>query len=104
MDTMNVPTMSISEVKKSPSKAFSLARDANNGVYVFNHGTVSGVMLASEQYEGLLERLERYEEELLLIEVERRLRNKSVKTYTDEEVRGKTARTQRLNNEDDGWE
>lgn len=54
---LDVPTTSITEVKKSPMDVFAQARKAGTGVYVFNREKVSGVMLTQEQYEALLEEL-----------------------------------------------
>ena len=58
MQALNVSTASISEIKMSPVKIFKMAESTNNGVYVFNRGTVAGVMLAQEQYENLTNGIE----------------------------------------------
>lgn len=54
---LEVPTSSITEVKKSPMTVFDQARHAGTGVYIFNREKIAGVMLTKEQYEGLLEEL-----------------------------------------------
>ncbi|MBO1305081.1 type II toxin-antitoxin system Phd/YefM family antitoxin [Enterococcus sp. 669A] len=54
---LDVPTSSITEVKKSPMDVFAQARKAGTGVYVFNREKIAGVMLTKEQYEELLEEL-----------------------------------------------
>ncbi len=54
---LEVPTTSITEVKKSPMDVFSQAREAETAVYVFNREKIAGVMLTQEQYETLLEEL-----------------------------------------------
>lgn len=54
---LEVPTTSITEVKKSPMDVFQQARDAETGVYVFNREKIAGVMLTQEQYETLLQEL-----------------------------------------------
>ncbi|MGI6156070.1 MAG: type II toxin-antitoxin system Phd/YefM family antitoxin, partial [Enterococcus lemanii] len=54
---LEVPTTSITEVKKSPMDVFQQAREARTGVYVFNREKVAGVMLTQEQYETLLQEL-----------------------------------------------
>ncbi len=54
---LEVPTTSITEVKKSPMDVFKQAREAGTGVYVFNREKVAGVMLTQEQYETLLQEL-----------------------------------------------
>ncbi|GCF92895.1 prevent-host-death protein [Enterococcus florum] len=54
---LDVPTSSITEVKKSPMDVFAQARKAGTGVYIFNREKIAGVMLTKEQYEQLLEEL-----------------------------------------------
>lgn len=54
---LEVPTTSITEVKKSPMDVFQQARDTGTGVYVFNREKIAGVMLTQEQYENLLQEL-----------------------------------------------
>ncbi|MDT2756133.1 type II toxin-antitoxin system Phd/YefM family antitoxin [Enterococcus asini] len=54
---LEVPTTSITEVKKSPMDVFEQARQAGTGVYVFNREKVAGIMLTQEQYENLLQEL-----------------------------------------------
>lgn len=54
---LEVPTTSITEVKKSPMDVFQQARDNGTGVYVFNREKIAGVMLTQEQYEDLLQEL-----------------------------------------------
>ena len=55
---LEVPTSSITEVKRSPMDVFAQARDAGTGVYIFNREKVAGVMLTQEQYETLLQELD----------------------------------------------
>ena len=102
--TMDVPTASITEVKKSPGSVFGLAEATNNAVYVFNRGSVSGVMLTKEQYESLNRQIEELEERLLDVEVARRLAASNVDVYSDNSVRGILANsTPKLDTNDD-WE
>lgn len=54
---LDVPTSSITEVKRSPMDVFDQARKAETGVYIFNREKVAGVMLTQEQYETLLQEL-----------------------------------------------
>lgn len=54
---LEVPTTSITEVKKSPMDVFQQARDSGTGVYVFNREKIAGVMMTQAQYELLLEEL-----------------------------------------------
>lgn len=55
---LDVPTTSITEVKKSPMDVFNQAREAGTAVYVFNREKIAGVMLTQEQYETLLQELD----------------------------------------------
>ena len=103
MRILDVPTTSITEVKRSPMAVFERSEETENGVYVLSHGTVAGVMLTREQYEGLVHQIDELEEELILQEAAFRLRDGSVPRYSDEEVRNATARATPFS-EDDGWE
>ena len=55
---LEVPTSSITEVKRSPMDVFEQARQAKTGVYVFNREKVAGVMLTQIQYETLLQEID----------------------------------------------
>lgn len=55
---LEVPTSSITEVKRSPMEVFEMARKQGTGVYIFNREKVAGVMLTKELYENLVEELE----------------------------------------------
>jgi PHD/YefM family antitoxin component YafN of YafNO toxin-antitoxin module len=103
MKLLDVPTASISEVKRSPRQVFALADESNNAVYVFNHGTVAGVMLTEQQFESLYERTEQLEEKLLDMEAALRLTKTKVKTRTDAEVRGADLSSVTDFDPDDGW-
>jgi hypothetical protein len=59
---LEVPTTSITEVKKSPMDVFNQAREAGTGVYVFNREKVAGVMLTQTQYEELVQELDELRE------------------------------------------
>lgn len=61
---LEVPTSSITEVKKSPMDVFQQARDAKTGVYVFNREKIAGVMLTQQQYEELLTELHELRQQL----------------------------------------
>jgi PHD/YefM family antitoxin component YafN of YafNO toxin-antitoxin module len=104
LQTLRVPTTSITEVKKSPSNIFNLAESSQNAVYVFNRGAVSGVMMTRLQYEDMAARLEELEEEVLDYRAALRLQDSDVTTYTDTEVRA-PQRVATLHFDDgDGWE
>jgi len=55
---LEVPTTSITEVKRSPMEVFDQAKQAGTAVYVFNREKVAGVMLTQTQYETLLQELD----------------------------------------------
>ncbi|AYW48215.1 prevent-host-death protein [Tetragenococcus osmophilus] len=55
---LEVPTTSITEVKRSPMEVFEQAKQAGTAVYVFNREKVAGVMLTQEQYEALVQELD----------------------------------------------
>ena len=74
---LEVPTSSITEVKRSPMDVFAQARDAGTGVYIFNREKVAGVMLTQEQYETLLQELDVLRQ---TVKVERKEPNKR-RTY-----------------------
>lgn len=103
MRVLDVPTTSISEVKRSPIAVFERSEEAENGVYVLSHGKIAGVMLTREQYESLVRQIDELEEQLILQEAALRLRDDSVQRYRDEEVRDADSRAVPFS-EDDGWE
>ncbi len=103
MRVLDVPTTSISEVKRSPVAVFERSEKAENGVYVLSHGSVAGVMLAREMYEQLVRRVDELEEELCLLEASYRIENPSEHRFRDEDVRDARARAVAFS-EDDGWE
>lgn len=104
MRILDVPTTSVTEVKKNPNKIFEQAKKEKTGVYVFNRNDVSGVMLSQEQYESLNQRIELLEEKILNYEVAMRLNQEDVKTYSDFEVRGSVANDPIIIDDNDGWE
>lgn len=55
---LEVPTASITDVKKSPTELFKIAEEQNTGVYVFNRDKVAGVMISQSQYETLVSALD----------------------------------------------
>ncbi|MDR0854704.1 MAG: type II toxin-antitoxin system Phd/YefM family antitoxin [Clostridiales Family XIII bacterium] len=105
MQRLNIPTASISDVKTSPSRIFKMAESTDNGVYIFNRGNVAGVMLTQEQYEKLTDCIEVLTDRLVEAEALRRIMLTDVATFSDKEVRGKTAENDPLPIElDDGWD
>lgn len=104
MKTLDVPTTNISELKKSPTKAFETARRSKTGVYVFNRDTPAGVVLSVNDYEKLVKENNRLQDKLSKLEIERRVKEKDPKLYTDKAVRGNVATKDSKIDEDDGWE
>lgn len=104
MRILNVPTTSITEVKKNPNKIFDQAKKEKTGVYVFNHNDVSGVMLSKDQYEALNQRIDLLEEKIFDYEAAIRISKKDVKTYSDIEVRGHVALEPIIIDDHDRWE
>ncbi|CZQ95506.1 type II toxin-antitoxin system Phd/YefM family antitoxin [Trichococcus ilyis] len=101
---LDVPTTSISEVKKSPTIIFKKAEKENTPVYVFNRGDVAGVMLTQEQYESLTNEIEVLHEQVMDLVVAQRLAIKDLELFSDEEVRGTNADQFLTIDENDGWE
>ena len=104
MQVLDIPTASISEVKKSPDSVFRKAAESKNAVYVFNRGDVSGVMMTREQYESLNKELEELEDRLFDAQVALRLSARDVKRYPDSSVRHAAAKVAPVLDENDGWE
>jgi PHD/YefM family antitoxin component YafN of YafNO toxin-antitoxin module len=105
MQRLNIPTASISDVKMSPNKIFKMAESTDNGVYIFNRGNIAGVMLTQAQYEKLTDCIEALTDKLVETEALRRLMLTDVKTFSDEEVRGKAKGSDPFPIEmDDGWD
>ena len=103
MKILDVPTTSISEVKRSPMDAFQKADQEAAGVYVFNREKVAGVMLTQKQYESLNKEIEELYDKLADIMAEKRLLTKHVSTFSDVEVRGEIASKRPIIDEEDGW-
>ncbi|WP_162273615.1 hypothetical protein [Planococcus versutus] len=91
MRILDIPTTSISNVKRSPMEAFQKADQEAAGVYVFNREKVAGVMLTQKQYESLNREIEELYDQLADLMAEKRLLKENVSTFTDVEVRGAIA-------------
>ncbi|SFH95031.1 hypothetical protein [Pisciglobus halotolerans] len=104
MKILDIPTSSISEVKRSPMEIFQRADKEAAGVYVFNREKVAGVMLTQNQYESLNKEVDELYDQIADLIAEKRLLNEKVATFSDSEVRGEIANEQPTIDEDDGWE
>lgn len=104
MRILDIPTSSISEVKRSPMEIFQKADKEAAGVYVFNREKVAGVMLTQEQYETLNKEVDSLHDQIIDLIAEKRLLNEKIATYSDSEVRGSIANEVPTIDEEDGWE
>ena len=102
MKILDVPTVSTTDVKKSPAKIAKMAADLNTGIYVLNRGKAVSVTLTPKQYQQLVEAQER----LLDIEAEEKAReaiNNDDGTRISAEKVSKNSIPDQLD-PDDGWE
>ena len=104
MKILDIPTSSISEVKRSPMEIFQRADKEAAGVYVFNREKVAGVMLTQNQYESLNKEVDGLYDQIADLIAEKRLLNETVATFSDREVRGEIANERPSIDEEDGWE
>lgn len=104
MRILDIPTTSISDVKRSPMAAFQKADQEAAGVYVFNREKVAGVMLTQKQYESLNREIDELYDQLADLTAEKRLLTKNIATISDLEVRGAVAAAPPVIDEEDGWE
>lgn len=104
MRILDIPTSSISEVKRSPMDIFQKADKEAAGVYIFNREKVAGVMLTQKQYETLNKEVDELYDQIADLIAEKRLLNEKVALYSDSEVRGAIAAEIPTIDEEDGWE
>lgn len=104
MRILDIPTTSISEVKRSPMEVFQRADQESSGVYVFNREKVAGVMLTQKQYEALNKEVEGLYDQITDLIAEKRLLQERIISFSDSEVRGAIADEQPTIDEEDGWE
>ncbi len=104
MKILDIPTSSISEVKRSPMEIFQKADKEAAGVYIFNREKVAGVMLTQKQYESLNKEVDGLYDQIANLIAEKRLLNENVTTFSDNDVRGSIANEAPTIDEEDGWE
>ena len=104
MKILDIPTSSISDVKRSPMEIFQKADKEAAGVYIFNREKVAGVMLTQKQYESLNKEVDGLHDQIADLIAEKRLLNEKVPTFSDSEVRGSIANEEPTIDEEDGWE
>ena len=73
MKKLDVPTVSVSDFKKSPKKIIEEARTKKTGVYVLNHSKPIAVVLGVDDYETLINNYEAMEEKIADLELAERL-------------------------------
>ncbi|MDF7669335.1 type II toxin-antitoxin system Phd/YefM family antitoxin [Lactobacillus sp. ESL0703] len=107
---INVPLTSISDVKKAPMKAFSLSKDNQVPVYVLNNNKKVGVMLDIDQYNKIIDLVEKAgqivdnaAEEKYQEKIAQRLAKNNEQHLSDEDVLGKDWE-QGLEQLSDEWE
>ena len=104
MKILDIPTSSISEVKRSPMEIFQKADKEAAGVYIFNREKVAGVMLTQKQYESLNKEVDGLYDQIADLIAEKRLLNENILTFSDSDVRGSIANEEPTIDEEDGWE
>ncbi len=104
MKILDIPTSSISEVKRSPMEIFQRADKEAAGVYVFNREKVAGVMLTQKQYESLNKEVDSLYDQIADLITEKRLLNENIVTFSDNNVRESIANEEPTIDEEDGWE
>jgi len=85
---LDIPTATISDVKKSPINIFKRAYKEGKGVYILNRKKIEGVMLTQKKYESLIEENNYLNDKIIELVAEIRLLNKDVTIFSDLEVRG----------------
>lgn len=73
MKKLDVPTVSVSDFKKSPKQIIEEARTKKTGVYVLNHGKPTAVVLGVDDYETLINSYEAMKEKIADLELVERL-------------------------------
>lgn len=104
MKVLDIPTSSISEVKRSPMDIFQKADKEAAGVYIFNREKVAGVMLTQKQYETLNKEIDELYDQIADLMAEKRVLNEKAAIFSDSEVRGAIANEMPTIDEEDGWE
>lgn len=103
MKILNVPHTNITEMKQSPSAAFDKAKEANSGVYVFKNNKPYGVVMTTDQYETMYNKIEMLQDRLEEYVIRERLAESEYKTYTEKEALGDRLDSVTYD-ENDGWE
>jgi len=101
---LDIPTSTISDLKKSPMNIFRKASKAGEGVYILNRKKIAGVMLTQKQYEALVRENDYLNDKIVELIAEKRLLNKKPAVYSDREIRGEVANKEPIIDKLDGFE
>src|SRR5690625_1704517 len=64
MKILDVPHTNITEMKQSPGSAFDKAKESNPDVYVFKNNKPYGVVMTTDQYEAMYNKIEMLQDRL----------------------------------------
>ncbi|WP_052256832.1 type II toxin-antitoxin system Phd/YefM family antitoxin [Salinicoccus sp. YB14-2] len=103
MKILDVPHTNITEMKQSPSASFDKAKESESGVYVFKNNKPYGVVMTTDQYEAMYNKIEMLQESLEEYVIRERLAESDYKTYTEKEALGNHLDSVAYD-ENDGWE
>jgi len=85
-------TLTITDVKKSPEKAFVLSENVDDAVFIMKNGLVRGVVLGPKQYEALLKKSNPHHED-------KTLTDRSKTLYAKQEILDDPIHIAEINNE-----
>lgn len=103
MKILDVPHTNITEMKQSPSAAFDKAKESESGGYVLKNNKPYGVVMTTDQYEAMYNKIEMLQESLEEYVIRERLAESDYKTYTEKEALGNRLDSVAYD-ENDGWE
>lgn len=91
MKILDIPTSSISEVKRSPIEIFQKAGKE-----------AAGVILTKKQYESLNKEINGLYDQIAVLIAEKRLLNENIMTFFDSDVRGSITNEEPAIDKEDG--
>ena len=91
MTVLNTPLISVSELKKSPTKAFQRAKLNQTGVFVIKHDQMLGVLLSLRDYDKIMKEIDELRWKVYNAGIEHNMNNNVPYLYTDYEFLGPTA-------------
>ncbi|MEE8824507.1 hypothetical protein LASUN_22880 [Lentilactobacillus sunkii] len=90
MTVLNTPLMSVTELQKSPTKAFEKAKWNETGVFVLKRNEMLGVILSKKDYDKIMYELEELRCKVFDAGIEHKMNNNIPEHYTDYEMLGPT--------------